>query len=63
MNGKSMYQMDEKELETLVAKLEHVVAKLKYERPGSAELNHEAGVLKDAKQLLEEKRKIGKPSD
>ena len=58
-----MYQMDEKELETLVAKLEHTVAKLKAERRGSSELNHEAGILKDAKQLLEEKRKIRKPSD
>jgi len=58
-----MYQMSEKELEALVAKLEHTVAKLKHERPGSSELNHEAGILKDAKQLLEEKRKIRKPSD
>ncbi len=58
-----MYQMDEKELEALVAKLEHTAAKLRHERPGSAELNHEAGVLKDAKQLLEEKGKIRKPSD
>lgn len=62
MNGKSMYQVDEKELEVLIAKLEHTVAKLKHERPGSSELNHEAGILKDAKQLLEEKRRIRKPS-
>jgi len=55
--------MDEEELEGLVAKLEHTVAKLKHERPGSAELNHEAGVLKDARQLLEEKRKTTRPSD
>ena len=57
MDGKSMYHMDEKELEALVAKLEHTVAKLKHERLGSSELSHEAGILKDAEQLLEEKRK------
>jgi hypothetical protein len=56
MNGKSMYEMDIKELDALIAKLEHTVAKLNYERPGSAEHRHEAGILKDAKQLVEEKR-------
>jgi len=53
----SMYDMDEKELEALITKQKYSVAKLEYEKPGSAEYNHEAGVLKDAKQLLGEKRK------
>jgi hypothetical protein len=62
MNGKSMYQMDEKELQALIAKQEHLVAKLNYERPGSPEYRFEAGILKDAKQLLDEKRKKPKAS-
>ena len=48
--------MDAKELESLIAKLERTVAKLNHERPRSAEHNHEAGILKDAKQLLHEQR-------
>lgn len=51
MNGKSMHDMNEQELEALIAKLQNTVAKLNYERPGSSEARFEAGVLKDAKQL------------
>jgi hypothetical protein len=54
---KRMYEMDEKELEAFIAQQEHTVAKLDYEKPGSGEHRLEAGILKDAKQLLAEKRK------
>jgi hypothetical protein len=33
MHGKSMYEMDENELQALIAKEEHLVAKLNHERP------------------------------
>ena len=62
MDGKSMYEMDEKELEGFIARLEHAVAKLNFERPGSPEYRLQSGVLKDAKQLLDEKRKEPKVS-
>jgi len=60
---KTMYDMDEKELAALIVKLEHTVAKLNHEKPGSGEYRHEAGILKDAKQLLAEKRKRQGPMD
>jgi hypothetical protein len=56
MNGKSMNDMNEQELEALIAKLQSAVAKLNYERPGSSEARFEAEVLKDAKQLLQDRR-------
>ncbi|MGB2604892.1 MAG: hypothetical protein WBC78_14940 [Candidatus Sulfotelmatobacter sp.] len=56
MNGKRMYDMDEAELTAFISIQEHTVAKLAYERPGSSLLNHESGILKDAKQLLDEMR-------
>ena len=58
-----MYDMDEEELEALIAKQEYVVAKLNCERPGSPELDFEAGILKDAKELLGERRKKNTASD
>jgi hypothetical protein len=58
-----MYEMDENELEAFIAKQQQTVAKLNYEKPGSGEYNHEAGILKDAKQLLKEKQKTQGPSD
>ena len=57
-----MYDMDEKELEDFIARLEHAVAKLNFERPGSPEHRLQSGVLKDAKQLLAEKREKKEPS-
>jgi hypothetical protein len=54
---KTMYEMDEKELEAFIAQQEHTVAKLDYEKPGSGEHRLEADILKDAKQLLAERRK------
>jgi hypothetical protein len=57
MNGKNMYQMDESELEALIRDKEQTVAKLNYERPGSVTAHVEAGVLKDAKELLGGQRK------
>jgi hypothetical protein len=36
---------------------ERPVERLAHEKPGSGEYNHEAGVLKDARQLLAEKQK------
>lgn len=56
--SKSMYDMDETELRQLIEKLSHNVERLAHERPTSAEYRHEAGVLSDAKKLLEEKREI-----
>jgi hypothetical protein len=61
--SKSMYDMDETELESFIVQQERTVAKLKYERPGSGEDRFEAGILSDAKQLLAEKRKKKEPSD
>ena len=52
-----MYEMDEQELGGLIEKLSEIVERLARERPGSGEYNHEAGVLKGARQLLAEKRK------
>ena len=40
--SKSMYEMDETELEAFIAQQEHTVAKLKYERSGSSEYRLEA---------------------
>jgi hypothetical protein len=54
--SKRMYDMDENELRELIRNLEHKVAKLNHERPGSAEYRHESSVLEDAKQLLAEKQ-------
>ncbi len=63
MNGKSMHDMNEQELETLIAKLQNTVAKLNYERPGSSEARFEAEVLKDATQLLQDRRRKRESSD
>jgi hypothetical protein len=57
-----MYDMDEQELGALIEKLSANVERLRYERPGSGEYKHEAGVLKDARQLLDEKRRKPKAS-
>ncbi len=54
--SKTMYDMDEQELGALIEKLSETVERLAHERPGSGEHNNEAGVLKDARQLLAEKR-------
>jgi hypothetical protein len=59
---KSMYEMDEQELGALIEKLSATVERLAHEKPGSGEHNHETGVLRDARQLLAEKRKA-KESD
>ena len=50
--------MDEQELGALLEKLSQTVERLAHERPGSVEYNHEAGVLRDVRQLLAAKRKI-----
>jgi len=55
--GKRIYDMEENELEAFVEEQERKVEKLNYEKPESVELNLESGVLKDAKQLLAEKRR------
>ena len=47
----------EKELEALSAHKEHTVAKLNHEGPGSGEHRFEARILKDAQELLAEKRR------
>ncbi|MFZ0861628.1 MAG: hypothetical protein WCA27_01330 [Candidatus Sulfotelmatobacter sp.] len=60
---KSMYDMDEQELGALIEKLSETVERLAHEKPGSGEYNHEAGVLKDARQLLAEKRRAKAPSE
>lgn len=52
-----MHEMDEQELGALIEKLSESVERLRHERPGSGEYNHEAEVLKDARRLLAEKRK------
>ena len=49
--------MDEQELGERIEKLSEAVERLAHQKPGSDEYNHEAGVLKDARQLLAEKRK------
>jgi len=54
---KSMYDMDEQELGALIEKLSETVERLAHEKPGSGEYNQETGVLKDARQLLAEKRR------
>jgi len=56
-----MYDMDEQELGGLIEKLSETVERLAYEKPGSGEYNHESGVLKDARQLLAEKRNSKAP--
>lgn len=61
--SKYMYEMDEQELGALVEKLSESVERLGHERPGSAEHNHEAEVLKDARRLLAEKRREKQSSD
>lgn len=48
--------MTEAELETFIRRVSQVVERLQQEQPDSAEYDLEAGVLKDAKQLLAEKR-------
>jgi hypothetical protein len=53
-----MYELDEQELGALIEELSQTVQRLAYEKPGSGEYNHEAGVLKDARQLLAEKREL-----
>ena len=53
---KRIYEMTEAELETFIQKVSQVVERLQQEQPDSAEYNLEAGVLRDAKQLLTEKR-------
>jgi hypothetical protein len=58
---KSMYAMDEQELGALIEKLNEAVERLAHEKPGSDEYNHEPAVLKDARQLLAEKRKAKAP--
>jgi len=55
--GKRIYDMDENELAAFVKEQEGKVEKLNYEKPESVELNLESGVLKDAKELLAEKRR------
>jgi len=62
LKRKSMYEMDEQELGALIEELSATVERLRYEKPGSGECNHEAGVLKDARQLLDEKRRKLKAS-
>ena len=55
--SKSMYDMNAEELAAFIQQQEREVEKLTYERPGSKLLNFEAGILKDAKKLLEEKHR------
>lgn len=57
MSGKSIYDMDENELVTLITKQKHLIAKLSHERLGSPEYRFVSGILKDAEHLLDEKRK------
>ena len=54
--SKSVYEMDEKELEAFIAQLEQTVARLDDERPGSGEDRLEADLLTVAEQLLALKR-------
>jgi len=61
--SKSMYDMDEQELGALIEKLSETVERLAHKKPGSGEYNHGAGVLKDVRLLLAEKRKKKEASD
>ena len=54
--------MDEEELAAFVAQQERTVAKLNHQKPGSGEYRMEQSILKDAKQLLTDKRKQKKSS-
>jgi len=54
--SKSVYEMDEEELEVFIAQLEPTVAKLDDERPGSCDDRLEADLLTIAKQLSALKR-------
>jgi hypothetical protein len=54
---KRMHEMDENELRVLISKLSNTVERLAHERPNSPEHRSEAETLKDARQLLAEKRK------
>jgi len=56
MRKKSMHEMDEQELGALIEELSQTVERLAYKKPGSVEHNLEAGVLRDARELLAEKR-------
>ena len=58
----NMYAMDEEELAAFVAQQEHTIAKLNHHKPGSGEYRMEESILKDAKQLLTDKRKQKKSS-
>lgn len=49
--------MNEGELVTFIAQQEWTVGKIVHEKPGSVEHRYEAGILRDAKQLLAEKQK------
>jgi len=53
----NMYAMDEEELAAFVAQQERTVAKLNHQKAGSGEYRMEESILKDAKQLLTDKRK------
>jgi hypothetical protein len=55
--SKTMYQMNERELEEFIGRQEHLVDTLQHDRPGSPEYHFEAGVLQDARQLLDQKRR------
>jgi len=52
----NMYAMGEEELAAFIAQQEHTVARLNHQKPGSGEYRMEESILKDAKQLLAEKR-------
>ena len=60
---KSIHEMDEQELGALIEKLSQTVERLAFKKPGSVEHNLEAGVLRDARQLLAEKQEKKKASD
>ena len=55
--------MDEQELGALIEKLSQTVEHLAHDKPGSAEYNHQQGVLKDVRQLLAAKRKVKASSE
>jgi hypothetical protein len=61
--SKSVYEMDEKELEAFIAQPEQTGAKLDDERPGSGEDRLEADLLTVAEQLLASKARKKKPAD
>jgi hypothetical protein len=54
----SMHEMDENELQALIGRLSNTVERLAHERQNSPVYRHEAGILKDARQLLTEKRQL-----